>query len=198
MCRGRGEPDGCRLWTTTSTRGLTSYPSAIPCNSALLRLSEQGILLEVIHHVIQNIGGLRGFELLFDSPYIPEDKVLESVVCIRDTCIETPPRMTEHTQTEIEVFISAEVLDLLLATTLFAFYPVMDPYPWLFVPYPKIADPDNLDSLAFCPWNHRNFKKLIRTLTNIPPTNTMAQLSSMKVKRHLEEKDPLAYPLLKW
>uniref|UniRef100_UPI00358FB713 uncharacterized protein n=1 Tax=Myxine glutinosa TaxID=7769 RepID=UPI00358FB713 len=167
-------------------------------NPTLLPLSEQGILLEVIQHVIQNIGGLRGFELLFDSPYIPEDKVLESVVCFRDTCIETPPRMTEHTQTEIEVFISAEVLDLLLATTLFAFYPVIVPYPWGFVPYPKIADPDKLGGLAFCPWTRQNFKKLIRTLKNIPPTNKMAQWPSMKVKRHLEKKDPLAYPLLKW
>uniref|UniRef100_UPI00359026EC DNA polymerase delta subunit 4 n=1 Tax=Myxine glutinosa TaxID=7769 RepID=UPI00359026EC len=31
MSWGRGEPDGGRLWTTTSTRWLTTYPSAIPC-----------------------------------------------------------------------------------------------------------------------------------------------------------------------
>uniref|UniRef100_UPI00358E17DE uncharacterized protein n=1 Tax=Myxine glutinosa TaxID=7769 RepID=UPI00358E17DE len=44
---------------------------------ALLPLSEQGILLEVMHHVIKNAEALRGIHTLFDAPYIPKDKVLK-------------------------------------------------------------------------------------------------------------------------
>uniref|UniRef100_UPI00358E0E03 protein mono-ADP-ribosyltransferase PARP8-like isoform X2 n=1 Tax=Myxine glutinosa TaxID=7769 RepID=UPI00358E0E03 len=165
----------------------------------LLPISEQGILLEVMHHITKEAEELRGLHMLFDAPCIPEDKVLESTVCIRDTCNAPSQRMPGPIKAEMEVSTSAEVLDLLLVAALFSKSHLKSrKNPSVIVPYPTIVHPKNPNTLAFHPGNNKKRAKFKQTLRSIPSPKTMAQWSSMQIKQHLEKKDPLAYPLLKW
>uniref|UniRef100_UPI00358E7B3F protein mono-ADP-ribosyltransferase PARP6-like isoform X2 n=1 Tax=Myxine glutinosa TaxID=7769 RepID=UPI00358E7B3F len=167
-------------------------------DSGFVPLSEQGILMEVILHVMRNAQALRGINLPSDAPYIYVDEVLKSTLCIRDFCYARWKGMTDPPKVEIEVSTSAPVIDLLLAATFFAFDHVITYTQSEVFLYPRISHPTQPNTLAFYPNNLRNLKKIIRTLCRIPSPKKMAQCSSMEIKRHLENKDPLAYPLLKW
>uniref|UniRef100_UPI0035902C0C protein mono-ADP-ribosyltransferase PARP8-like n=1 Tax=Myxine glutinosa TaxID=7769 RepID=UPI0035902C0C len=167
-------------------------------DSGFVPLSEQGILMEVIYHVMRNAQALSGLHVLSDAPYISVDEVLKSTLCIRDFCYARWKGMTDPPKVEIEVSTSAPVIDLLLATAFFAFDHLTTDDAFEVFQYPRIACPTQPNILAFYPRNIQNLKKVIRTLCRIPSPKKMAQCSSMEIKRHLENKDPLAYPLLKW
>uniref|UniRef100_UPI003590277A protein mono-ADP-ribosyltransferase PARP6-like n=1 Tax=Myxine glutinosa TaxID=7769 RepID=UPI003590277A len=157
--------------------------------------------MEVIYHVIRNAQALSGLPLLSDAPYISVDelpKFPQSTLCIRDTCNATFQRMTDPSKVEIEVSTSAPVIDLLLATTFFAFDHMKTHTRSAFFLYDKIAHLTQSNDPASPHIKRQDFVKLIRTLWRIPSPKKMAQWSSMEIKQHLENKDPLAYPLLKW
>ena len=44
----------------------------------------------------------------------------------------------------------------------------------------------------------KDYEKVKKTLTSIPPVAELAQIEPGALKRKLDERNPLAYPLLQW
>ena len=52
--------------------------------------------------------------------------------------------------------------------------------------------------LLFSLYQNKNFDKVLRTLSNIPPTEEMMRLSRCDLKKLLDQRNAKAYPLLQW
>uniref|UniRef100_K1QWH1 Poly [ADP-ribose] polymerase 8 n=1 Tax=Magallana gigas TaxID=29159 RepID=K1QWH1_MAGGI len=121
--------------------------------------------------------------------------LIQPSVCSRELCVFAFQTLGVMADAAESVATGAEVVDLLIAMTRSAC--VSPRRDTIFSPYPTVVDPTKSTELALNP-KSKDYDKVRKILEIIPPVSQLVQIEPSKIKRQMEEKNVLAYPLLQW
>uniref|UniRef100_A0A8B8DZB2 Poly [ADP-ribose] polymerase n=1 Tax=Crassostrea virginica TaxID=6565 RepID=A0A8B8DZB2_CRAVI len=155
-----------------------------------------GFLIQVYQYTRQRIPTLNEFCVVCDDAHVFQNgAMLKPSVCSRELCVFAFQTLGVMADAAESVATGAEVVDLLIAMTRSAC--ASGRRDVIFSPYPTVVDPTKSTELALNP-KSKDYEKVKKTLTSIPPIAELVQIEPGALKRKLDERNPLAYPLLQW
>lgn len=177
---------------------LTQVPTSMWFGKKSKRIPSPnlGFLIQVYQYARQRIPTLNEFCVVCDDAHVFQNgAMLKPSVCSRELCVFAFQTLGVMADAAESVATGAEVVDLLIAMTRSAC--VSSRRDTIFSPYPTVVDPTKSGELAFNP-KSKDYDKVRKILEIIPPVSELVQTEPSKIKRQMEEKNILAYPLLQW
>lgn len=155
-----------------------------------------GFLIQIFRYVRQRIPTLNEYCVVCDGQHIFQNgAMLKPAVCSRELCVFAFQTLGVMSDAADDIATGAEVVDLLLAMTRAACK--SNRKATIFDPYPTVVNPTSPTELAFHPKN-KNFNEVEKVIDCFPPMEEMSKIPSATLKKQLDEKDSLVYPLLQW
>lgn len=157
---------------------------------------EDGFLIQIFRYVRQRIPTLNEYCVVCDQPHIFQNgAMLKPAVCSRELCVFAFQTLGVMSDAADDIATGAEVVDLLLAMTRAA--SKSHRKSTIFDPFPTVVDPRNPSELAFHPRN-KNFAEVEKVIDAFLTMEEMSKITSSSLKKHLDERNMLIYPLMQW
>lgn len=157
---------------------------------------EDGFLIQIFRYVRQRIPTLNEYCVVCDEAHIFQNgAMLKPAVCSRELCVFAFQTLGVMSDAADDIATGAEVVDLLLAMTRAACKSHRKAT--IFDPYPTVVDPQSPTELAFHPKN-KNFSEIEKVIDCFPPIEEMSKIPSGTLKKQLDDKNMLVYPLMQW
>ena len=157
---------------------------------------ENGFLIQIFRYVRQRIPTINEYCVVCDEPHIFQNgAMLKPAVCSRELCVFAFQTLGVMSDAADDIATGAEVVDLLLAMSKAACKSTRKAT--IFDPYPTVVDPTNPSELAFHPKN-KNFNAVQSVMDAFMPMEEMSKISSTSLKKHLDDRNMLIYPLMQW
>ncbi|XP_041368398.1 protein mono-ADP-ribosyltransferase PARP6-like [Gigantopelta aegis] len=157
---------------------------------------ENGFLVQIFRYTRQRIPTLNEYCVVCDEPHMFQNgAMLKPTVCSRDLCVFAFQTLGVMVDAADDIATGAEVFVLLMQMTIAA--SKSNRKTIIFDPYPSVVDPSNAQVLALNP-KHRDFNKIQSVVDRLPSVEEMMRYSSSQLKRELDLRHRLAYPLLMW
>ncbi|XP_064607545.1 protein mono-ADP-ribosyltransferase PARP6-like [Liolophura sinensis] len=157
---------------------------------------EHGFLVQVYQYARQRIPTLNEYCVVCDEPHVfKNDAMLKPAVCSRELCVFAYQTLGVMADAAEDIAAGPEVVDLLIAmATAACRSPRKD---LIFDPYPTVVDPKNPNELALHP-KKKDFVRVSQSLENFLSMHKMTQFRATELKREMDARDSLCYPLLQW
>ena len=157
---------------------------------------EDGFLIQIFRYVRQRIPTINEYCVVCDEPHLFQNgAMLKPAVCSRELCVFAFQTLGVMSDAADDIATGAEVVDLLLAMSKAACKSQRKAN--IFDPYPTVVDPTNPSELAFHPKN-KNFNAVQSVMDAFMPMDEMSKISSSSLKKHLDDRNMLIYPLMQW
>ncbi|XP_061071694.1 protein mono-ADP-ribosyltransferase PARP8-like isoform X2 [Conger conger] len=187
-------PEGRRLSLTSGLLGVLSAAPNYGAKSIPVR--DQGFLVQTMKYAEQRIPVLSEYCVVCDEAHIfLNGPMLRPTVCERELCVFAFQTLGVMNKAADEIATGAQVVDLLVSMCRSALQSQRKDI--VFSPYPSVVDPNNRHTLAFNP-KIKDYDRVERALGNITSIREMTQTPCLEMKKQLDKRDPLAYPLLQW
>ena len=121
--------------------------------------------------------------------------MFQPAVCGRDLCVYAFNHLGVMSDAAEDVATGPEVVDLLIAMAKSAC--ASDRRDVIFDPYPTIVDPHNAKKLVISPNIARDYKRCLKALEALN-MGIMMRSEGINLKKELDKKDELAFPMLQW
>ena len=157
---------------------------------------DAGFLAMVYDYCHQRLDTLNEFCVVCDEPHVSNNgaAMLKPTVCVRDLCVFAFQSLGVMSAAEPGIATEPEVVHLLIRMALAACKSKRSNL--IFDPFPTIVDPMNPKCLALTP-SSKDFRRCERALEALN-MNEMSCYIGPEVKKTIDAKDKLAYPLLQW
>ena len=157
---------------------------------------EDGFLIQIFRYVRQRIPTLNEYCVVCDNQHIFQNgAMLKPAVCSRELCVFAFQTLGVMSDAADDIATGAEVVDLLLAMSKAACK--SNRKATIFDPYPTVVNPRVPSELAFHPKN-KNFGEVERVIDCFLSMEEMSKIPSSTLKKKLDEKNDLIYPLMQW
>ena len=157
---------------------------------------EDGFLIQIFRYVRQRIPTLNEYCVVCDNQHIFQNgAMLKPAVCSRELCVFAFQTLGVMSDAADDIATGAEVVDLLLAMSRSACKSNRKAN--IFDPYPTVVNPKSPSELAFHPKN-KNFSEVEKVIDCFLPMEEMSKIPSGALKKQLDEKNDLIYPLMQW
>ncbi|CAC5414246.1 PARP6_8 [Mytilus coruscus] len=165
-------------------------------NSKRIPEPEFGFLVQIFQYSRQRLPTLNEFCVVCDEPHVFQNgAMLKPAVCSRELCIFAFQTLGVMSDAAEDIATGAEVVDLLLTMTKAASKHGRRNI--IFDPYPTVVDPSDPNELALNP-KSKDYDAVDKILKQIMSMEQMTALSSSDIKKTLDSKNKLCYPLLQW
>lgn len=165
-------------------------------NSKRIPEPEFGFLVQIFQYSRQRLPTLNEFCVVCDEPHVFQNgAMLKPAVCSRELCIFAFQTLGVMSDAANDIATGAEVVDLLITMTKAASkhsrkHIILDPFP-------TVVDPTDPNNLALNP-KSKDYTKVETVLNQLMTMEQMVAMSSSDIKKTLDIKDRLCYPLLQW
>ncbi|XP_063433474.1 protein mono-ADP-ribosyltransferase PARP6-like [Mytilus trossulus] len=165
-------------------------------NSKRIPEPEFGFLVQIFQYSRQRLPTLNEYCVVCDEPHVFQNgAMLKPAVCSRELCIFAFQTLGVMSDAAEDIATGAEVVDLLLTMTKAA--SKHNRRNIIFDPYPTVVDPSDPNELALNP-KHKDYDAVEKILKNVMSMEQMTALTSSDIKKTLDSKNKLCYPLLQW
>eukprot|EP01004_Peranema_trichophorum_P007696 NODE_646_length_2508_cov_21.667505_g553_i0.p1 GENE.NODE_646_length_2508_cov_21.667505_g553_i0~~NODE_646_length_2508_cov_21.667505_g553_i0.p1 ORF type:complete len:685 (-),score=90.11 NODE_646_length_2508_cov_21.667505_g553_i0:337-2391(-) len=160
-------------------------------------LSTNGFLVQLMDYVRRRIPTCSSYCVICDRLHLfASAAMLKPAVCSRDLCTFAFQQLKVGADAAEDVAAEAGVVDLLVCMAKAAVCSTRAEK--VFEPYPHVFDPNNPKQLAFSPAN-KDYMKIRKVLQAFPSVKNIYQSTDLlELRRQLDMREPLAYPLLQW
>ncbi|XP_052098298.1 protein mono-ADP-ribosyltransferase PARP6-like [Mytilus californianus] len=165
-------------------------------NSKRIPEPEFGFLVQIFQYSRQRLPTLNEYCVVCDEPHVFQNgAMLKPAVCSRELCIFAFQTLGVMSDAAEDIATGAEVVDLLLTMTKAA--SKHNRRNIIFDPYPTVVDPSDPNELALNP-KSKDYDAVDKILKHVMSMEQMTALSSSDIKKTLDSKNKLCYPLLQW
>ncbi|KAK2152830.1 hypothetical protein LSH36_316g01001 [Paralvinella palmiformis] len=156
----------------------------------------EGFLLMIMQYVYQRLPTMNEFCVVCDEPHVFErGGMLKPAVCARELCTFSFLSLGVMSDAADDIATEAEVVNLLIVMANAACQSQKRDV--IFEPYPTVVNPLKSKQLALYP-EKKDFHKVKTILESFPSITDMLHLREAELKKEMDERDILAYPLLQW
>ncbi len=157
---------------------------------------ECGFLVQLIRYMYQRLPTLNEFCVVCDERHIFElEGMLKPTVCARELCVFAFQTLGVMSDAADDIASGPQVVQMLIAMAMAAC--LSGRRDAIFDPYPSVVDPRNPSTMSISP-SKKEFTKVSQLLEILSHIAQLAQLGNGDLKKELDHRDSLAYPLLQW
>ena len=180
------EPPAADVDTENERDPLTAASKPQPSRDA-------GFLAMIYDYCCQRLDTLNEFCVICDEPHLFQ-RMLKPAVCVRPLCLFAFQDLGVMADATEDISTASDVVDLLITMAKAACK--SDRRSIIFNPFPAVVDPMNSQHLALNP-AEKNFQRCARALSALD-MHELCPYNGAELKKFLDNKDTLAYPLLQW
>ena len=180
------EPPSAAVDTENERDPLTATSKPQPSRDA-------GFLAMIYDYCCQRLDTLSEFCVICDEPHLFQ-RMLKPAVCIRPLCLFAFQALGVMADATEDISTGPDVVDLLITMAKAACK--SDRRSIIFNPFPAVVDPMNSQHLALNP-AEKNFDRCAQALSALD-MHELCPYNGADLKKFLDNKDTLAYPLLQW
>lgn len=156
---------------------------------------EKGFLVQVVRYALNRLHSLNEFCVICDEKHVLESGLIKPCVCTRELCVFAFQTLGVMADAAEAIATDRDVVDLLVAMANSAAHSsragnILDPFP-------SIVDPNSVNVLALDP-QKKDFDLIKKVIREVVASRQSMGSDNKNLKQSMDERDPLAFPLLQW